>query len=115
MAKALMWVWSNMASPDREDEFNEWYDTVHARDVLDNVEGIVPTGLNRALAVATGEVIIRVDGHAVVPRDYVRRCVDVLLTSGADCAGGVIDTVGEGTRARAIAAAQASPFGVGNE
>jgi hypothetical protein len=41
MAKAVMVVWSNPASPDREAEFNEWYDTVHARDVLDNVEGIV--------------------------------------------------------------------------
>jgi hypothetical protein len=40
MAKAVMVVWSNPASPDREAEFNDWYDTVHARDVLDNVEGI---------------------------------------------------------------------------
>ena len=82
--------------------------------LVDNPEGIVPTGLNRALAMASGEVVIRIDGHAVVPPDYVRRCVEVLFESDADCAGGVITTVGDGVKARAIAAAQASPFGVGN-
>jgi hypothetical protein len=40
MAKAVMVVWSSPVSPEREAEFNEWYDTVHARDVLDNVEGV---------------------------------------------------------------------------
>ena len=40
MAKAMMVVWSSPVSPDREAEFNEWYDTVHARDVLDHVEGV---------------------------------------------------------------------------
>ena len=45
MPKAVMVVWSTPASEDREDEFNTWYDEVHARDVLDNVEGIV--GCNR--------------------------------------------------------------------
>ncbi len=82
--------------------------------LVDNPEGIVPTGLNRALAQACGSVVVRVDGHAVVPPDYLDRCVDLLERSGADCAGGVIETIGSGARARAIAAAQRSPFGVGN-
>ena len=81
--------------------------------VLDNPEGIVPTGLNRALARARGTVVIRVDGHCEVPPDYARRCVDALLTSGADCAGGVIHTEGGSREARAVALAQSSVLGVG--
>jgi succinoglycan biosynthesis protein ExoA len=82
--------------------------------VLDNPEGIVPTGLNRALARATGSVVIRVDGHCEVPADYARRCVDALLTSGADCAGGVLHTEGGTLEARAVALAQSSRLGVGS-
>jgi hypothetical protein len=34
MPKARMIVWSNPSEPSREDEFNKWYDTTHAPDVL---------------------------------------------------------------------------------
>jgi hypothetical protein len=34
MPKARMIVWSNPSDPSREDEFNKWYDTTHAPDVL---------------------------------------------------------------------------------
>ena len=81
--------------------------------ILRNPERIVPVSMNRGLAVATGEVVVRVDGHCRIPEDYVRRCVGLLDRSGADCAGGVLETVGTTTTARAIAAAQSHPLGVG--
>lgn len=81
--------------------------------VLDNPGRIVPTGLNRAIPQAAGEMIIRVDGHCEVPPDYIRRCIAALKKTGADCAGGVIETVGNTLVARAIALAQRSSFGVG--
>jgi hypothetical protein len=34
MPKAVMSVWSNPSDPSREDEFNKWYNEVHAVDVL---------------------------------------------------------------------------------
>ncbi|MGW4796606.1 hypothetical protein ACWEPC_29720 [Nonomuraea sp. NPDC004297] len=34
MAKAIMAVFSNPASPEREDEYNTWYDQVHIKDLL---------------------------------------------------------------------------------
>jgi len=82
--------------------------------VLDNPDGIVPTGLNRALARSSGDVVIRVDGHCEVPPDYARRCVDALLTTGADCAGGILRTEGGTREARAVALAQSSRLGVGS-
>jgi glycosyltransferase involved in cell wall biosynthesis len=81
--------------------------------IVDNPPGIVPTGMNSALARARGDVIVRVDGHTVVDPDYVRQCVEALRRSGAQNAGGRMTAAGEGRVARAVAAATSSPFGVG--
>jgi len=81
--------------------------------LLDNPAKIVPTALNIGLKHARGDVIIRVDGHCEIAPDYVRRCVEVLQETGADCVGGTMVTVGETWAAKAIALAQSSPFGVG--
>ena len=81
--------------------------------ILDNPDEIVPTAMNAAIAVATGDVIVRVDGHTVLPPDYVRRCVEVLQETRSQCAGGTWVTHGSGDVGRAIAAAQSSRFGVG--
>lgn len=82
--------------------------------VLDNPARIVPTALNIGLRHARGEVIIRVDGHCEIARDYVRRCVEALRETDADNVGGVCDTIGETPIARTISVAQRSPFGIGN-
>ncbi len=42
---------------------------------------------NCALCEATGDVIIRIDAHAQIPRDFIRRCVDN-LEEGEDIVGG---------------------------
>lgn len=82
--------------------------------VVRNDRRTTPAGLNAAIAVAGGEVIVRVDGHCMLEPDYIRRCVDVLLETGADNVGGVQRAVGRGIVGRAIACATSSPFGVGN-
>jgi len=82
--------------------------------LLDNPSRAVPNALNIGLQHATGDIIMRVDGHCEIPDDYVARCVTLLEEKGTDCVGGVIDTVGETHTARAIALAQSSLFGVGN-
>ncbi len=82
--------------------------------LLDNPQRIVPTAMNKGIRAACGSNIVRVDGHAVIESDYVRRCVEGLANIQADCVGGPILTVGETEIARAIALAQSSPFGVGN-
>jgi GT2 family glycosyltransferase len=81
--------------------------------LIDNPGKIVSTGLNAALRVAKGEIIIRVDGHCEIARDYVSRCVSHLTDPKVDCVGGPLETVGETYAARAIAAAMSSSFGVG--
>jgi succinoglycan biosynthesis protein ExoA len=81
--------------------------------VIDNPSRIVPTGLNRSIREAKGDVIIRVDGHTLVARNYVSECVAALRRSGADNVGGPMRAGGEGRFGRAVAAATSSQFGVG--
>ena len=58
--------------------------------ILDNPDLIVPTAMNAAIRRANGEVVVRVDGHAVIKSDYIRRCIDHLMENGVDCVGGVM-------------------------
>lgn len=81
--------------------------------ILDNPGRIAPTALNTALGEARGEIVVRVDGHCEIAQDYLRRCVEHLRDGEVAGVGGPIETVGEGYRAQAIAAAMSSNFGVG--
>jgi succinoglycan biosynthesis protein ExoA len=79
----------------------------------DNHGKIVATGLNAALRQARGEIIVRVDGHCEIAPDYLSRCVQHLLNDGVEAVGGPLETVGESSTSRVIAAAMSSWFGVG--
>ena len=60
-----------------------------------NPRRTTPAALNLAIQAARGDVIARVDAHAAVAPDYVRRCVDLLKSSGADNVGGVMRTLAQ--------------------
>ena len=81
--------------------------------LVDNPGKVVPTGFNRALQQARGEIIVRVDGHTIIAPDYVRECVAALARSGADNVGGRMNAVSKTELGAAIAHATSSPFGVG--
>jgi GT2 family glycosyltransferase len=81
--------------------------------VLDNPGRIVPTAFNHGLSHARGAIIIRVDGHCEIQPDYVRRCVELLLQTGADNVGGLQYAAGNNLVGKAISLATSSPFGVG--
>ncbi len=80
---------------------------------LENPAQTVPHALNIGLRHARGQIIIRIDGHCEITSDYVSKCVKAMQSTGADCAGGTIITIGETVTAQAIALAQSSFFGVG--
>jgi glycosyltransferase involved in cell wall biosynthesis len=84
--------------------------------LLDNPGRIAPTALNIGIRRAKGDIIVRVDAHALYGRDYISKLVDWLTRSGADNVGGVWLTrpANATPRARAIAIGLAHPFGVGN-
>jgi glycosyltransferase involved in cell wall biosynthesis len=82
--------------------------------ILDNLGKIVPTGMNLALRVAKGEVIIRMDGHCVIAPDYIRKCVEHIHKRKVDGVGGPMTSIGENSMAKVIAIGMSSTFGVGN-
>lgn len=81
--------------------------------VIDNPGRIPATGLNAAIAVARGEVIVRMDAHTTYAPDYVSECLAVLAESGADNVGGPARTLSTGYIQEAICAAYHSGFSVG--
>lgn len=82
--------------------------------VVANPSGRTPDALNAAVAAASGQVVVRVDGHAEIPADYISSAVEVLDRTGADNVGGIMDAQGITPFQRAVAVAMRSPVGVGN-
>jgi glycosyltransferase involved in cell wall biosynthesis len=81
--------------------------------LVDNPQRIVAAGLNRALAVARGEVVVRMDVHTRYAADYVAQCLATLARTGADNVGGPWRAEGRGPWGRAIAAAFQSRWAAG--
>lgn len=81
--------------------------------LVPNPTGRTPAGLNAALAATTHPIVVRVDGHALLPKDYISTAVEVLLRTGADNVGGVMAAEGVTDFERAVACAMRSPLGVG--
>src|SRR6056297_3297274 len=82
--------------------------------VVENPTGSTPAGLNAAILASSGEVVVRVDGHAMIPTSYVSTAVEVLERTEADNVGGIMAAEGTGDFERAVAAAMTSKFGVGD-
>jgi glycosyltransferase involved in cell wall biosynthesis len=78
-----------------------------------NPTGATGAALNLAIAAAKHDVVVRLDGHALVPEDYVRVAVETLRRTGADNVGGLMAAEGVTDFEQAVAAAMTSPIGVG--
>ncbi|MGB9073634.1 MAG: glycosyltransferase family 2 protein [Terriglobales bacterium] len=81
--------------------------------IVDNPGRIVSTGLNAAIRVAQGDLIIRMDGHTQYASDYCRTCVELMERTGADNVGGPARTRACSVLGRAVAAAFHSRFSTG--
>ncbi len=81
--------------------------------VVDNPDEIVSSGLNRAIAACSGDVIVRMDVHSAYPPDYIYQCVTLLLDSQAWNVGGYWMAKGTTQVGRAVAAAFHSWCGTG--
>jgi glycosyltransferase involved in cell wall biosynthesis len=82
--------------------------------VVANPTGKTPAALNLAIAIAKFDVIVRVDGHAILPTNYIQTAIDVLQKTNADVVGGVMAAAGVSNFEVAVAAAMRSALGVGS-
>jgi succinoglycan biosynthesis protein ExoA len=90
-----------------------WADRDHRVILVDNPEGIVSTGLNRALEAVPSQYVVRIDGHCLVPPGYVDHLLETASRTGASCTGPRLRTLGRSRTQRAVAAAMSSALGVG--
>jgi len=82
--------------------------------VVPNPSGGTAAGLNAAIAASRGSVIARCDAQSRFPRHYLRRAVEILAETGADCVGGTQAAEGTAFVSRAVAIAQTTFLGVGD-
>ena len=82
--------------------------------IVDNPHGGTPQALNCALRAARGRYVVRIDGHSLVPPDFVQRLVDHLRTGECEAVGGLLRAVGSSPFGRAVAVVHGSPLGLGN-
>lgn len=82
--------------------------------LVSNLRRGIPQALNRGLEAARGRYLIRVDGHSIVPPDYVEALLDHIRSGACEGAGGHKRAVGQGHFGRAVAAAHGSRLGIGN-
>ena len=81
--------------------------------VVDNPTGKTAAGLNLALAKSKAPIIVRVDGHAEIPSNYLSIAVELLRETGAVNVGGLMAAVGKTKFEKSVARAMRSPLGVG--
>ncbi len=81
--------------------------------IVANPTGRTAAGLNLALKKSQSPVIVRVDGHAQIPKNYLSLVVEILNKTGAVNVGGVMAAVGTTPFENAVAGAMRSPLGVG--
>jgi len=82
--------------------------------VVENPSGKTPSALNAAIGASSHEIVARIDGHAMMPSDYLRVAVETLEETGADNVGGIMAAEGVTSWEQAVAAAMTSKIGVGN-
>ncbi|MEZ5230987.1 MAG: glycosyltransferase, partial [Acidimicrobiales bacterium] len=81
--------------------------------LVDNPGVTAAAAMNVGLAEASGDIVVRMDAHALYARNYVERCVAVLIETGADNVGGRMNPVGLTSFGRAVAAVTSTPACVG--
>ena len=81
--------------------------------VVDNPTGKIATAINLAFRSSRHPVVVRVDGHSMLPPGYIRTALQTLRETGAANVGGIMAAEGITPFQQAVAWAMTSPYGVG--
>jgi glycosyltransferase involved in cell wall biosynthesis len=101
-------------SQDRTDEIAKSLSVRNSRvKLVANPTGKTAAGLNLAVATSNHPIVVRVDGHAKIPQNYLTLAVEILEQTGAVNVGGVMAAEGISNFEKAVARAMRSPLGVG--
>ena len=101
-------------SQDRTDEIAKSLSVRDSRvKLIPNPTGKTAAGLNLAVATSNHPIVVRVDGHAKIPQNYLTLAVEILEKTGAVNVGGLMAAEGISNFEKAVARAMRSPLGVG--
>ena len=101
-------------SKDKTNEIAELLALADKRILLvNNPSGRTAAGLNLALNKSSNPVIVRVDAHAEIQRNYISLAIEVMKSSGAVNVGGIMGAQGVSSFEKAVARAMRSSLGVG--
>ena len=78
-----------------------------------NPSGRTPNALNIALATATHDIVVRIDGHSEIAPTYIANAVETMQRTGAVNVGGIMAAEGITPFQKAVARAMRSVIGVG--
>ena len=107
-------VFDGMSDDGTRKTIQEFEDLSPGIKVLDNPLRMQTHALNRGIKLARGEIIIRMDAHALYEYDYVSQCVSYLINTGAAIVGGpILAAKREKYIADAISFTYESKFGIG--
>ena len=81
---------------------------------LENKKKLQAYGLNQGISEAKGEIIVRADAHSLYPPGYIKKCVELLETTGASNVGGTMLPQETTMDQKAISLALKHPLGVGD-
>jgi glycosyltransferase involved in cell wall biosynthesis len=94
----------------------DYHDRNRNINIYENKKKVFPAAVNIGIRESKGDLIFIVGAHATYSHDYLSKCVNCSLKSGAENVGGAIDTVpvGNSLISRLITFVLSNSFGVGN-
>ena len=105
-----------MSTDRTRDIVNEYIAKYQFIRLIDNPRRIVPPAMNIGVKASRGDIIVRLDAHAIFPSNYLSHLVLYLNELDADNVGGVCRTLpaDDSIVGRGIAHVWSSRFGMGN-
>jgi succinoglycan biosynthesis protein ExoA len=92
--------------------FKEKYNKIK---IFKNDKKIVSTALNIGISKSIGDIIVRIDGHTIIKKDFISKNIELLNKhEEAWIVGGPIIHKGKNSFSKALALTMSSSFGVGN-
>lgn len=82
--------------------------------LLHNPKQVKAAALNKGIAESCGQLILPVDAHCFIDRDYISECVNALQKTDAANVGGVVFPIGTTFVQQAIGLGMSSFFGIGS-
>ncbi|MFZ9360224.1 MAG: glycosyltransferase, partial [Candidatus Nanopelagicales bacterium] len=73
--------------------------------LINNPSGKTASALNEAIKTSKFDIIVRLDGHAIVDKNYLENAVSTLLETQADNVGGLMQAEGISNFEKSVAAA----------